>query len=117
MPGIDWSYHRPGCKTCQKAQNFFTAAQIQTVEQIDARRQPLTETAALTLARQVDRIVATRGTRVVVVDVQKDQPGAEALKSVLVGPTGNLRAPTFRVGRTLVVGFHEPSYREVFGLQ
>lgn len=29
----------------------------------------------------------------------------------MLGPTGNLRAPTFRIGRTLVVGFHEETYR------
>jgi hypothetical protein len=31
------------------------------------------------------------------------------------GPTGNLRAPTLRVGRTLVVGFDEATYRKVLG--
>jgi hypothetical protein len=31
----------------------------------------------------------------------------------MLGPTGNLRAPTLRVGRTLVVGFDEETYRKV----
>ncbi|HVS66894.1 MAG TPA: hypothetical protein VMT85_25685 [Thermoanaerobaculia bacterium] len=30
----------------------------------------------------------------------------------LLGPTGNLRAPTVRVGDTLLVGFDEDQYRE-----
>ena len=33
--------------------------------------------------------------------------------AVALGPTGNLRAPTFRKGKTLVVGFEESAYREV----
>jgi hypothetical protein len=36
------------------------------------------------------------------------------LKSLVLGPTGNLRAPTLRVGRTLVVGFDADTYRAVF---
>ena len=30
-------------------------------------------------------------------------------------PTGNLRAPTMRVGKTLLVGFDESSYADVLG--
>ena len=33
----------------------------------------------------------------------------------LLGPTGNLRAPTMRVGKTLLVGFDESSYADVLG--
>ena len=31
----------------------------------------------------------------------------------MLGPTGNLRAPTLRVGRTRIVGFDEETYRGV----
>ena len=34
--------------------------------------------------------------------------------SALLGTTGNLRAPTLRVGDTLLVGFNEAVYAEVF---
>ena len=88
---------------------------IETVEQIDARKTKMQAADALDLAKQVDRIVAAKGSKVVTLDLKKDKPDSETLKSVLLGPTGNLRAPTFRVGRTLVVGFHEETYRSVFG--
>ena len=42
-------------------------------------------------------------------------PGGEATKekvAALLGPTGNLRAPTIRVGKTLLVGFNESSYEK-----
>ncbi len=32
----------------------------------------------------------------------------------MLGPTGNLRAPTLRVGKTLIVGFNEEAYAEHF---
>lgn len=38
---------------------------------------------------------------------------AEAVAAML-GPTGNLRAPTLRLGKTLIVGFSEPVFEKVF---
>jgi hypothetical protein len=40
--------------------------------------------------------------------------GDDAVTAML-GPTGNLRAPTVKVGKTLVVGFSEDAYREALG--
>lgn len=31
----------------------------------------------------------------------------------MLGPTGNLRAPTMRIGKTTVVGFHEDAFSDV----
>ena len=33
----------------------------------------------------------------------------------IMGPSGNLRAPTLKVGKTLLVGFHEDAYEQVMG--
>jgi len=33
----------------------------------------------------------------------------------MLGPTGNLRAPTLRRGSTLLVGFNEGVYRKTLG--
>ena len=41
--------------------------------------------------------------------------GEEALAALLLGPTGNLRAPTLRRGTTLVVGFNADLYDSLFG--
>jgi hypothetical protein len=49
-------------------------------------------------------------------NLREQSPNLEELAPRLLGPTGNLRAPTLRVGTTLVVGFHEAAYREVLGL-
>ncbi len=38
----------------------------------------------------------------------------EAILAML-GPTGNLRAPTLVVGKTILVGFNEDVYEKVFG--
>jgi hypothetical protein len=44
--------------------------------------------------------------------------GGKATKDIvekMVGATGNLRAPTIRVGKKLIVGFNEDLYTTVFG--
>lgn len=70
---------------------------------------------ALKLLDGVTRFVAAKGKKVVTFDLAADRPGDDVLLSHLIGPTGNLRAPTARVGSTLVVGFNEEAYREVLG--
>ena len=37
------------------------------------------------------------------------------LSRALLGPSGNLRAPTLKVGDTLLVGWCEPGWLEFFG--
>lgn len=56
---------------------------------------------------------ATRGKQVVHLDLRREKPDPATLKALLLGPTGNLRAPTLRKGRTLLVGFDEATYAEV----
>ena len=63
----------------------------------------------------MDTLYVVRGKRVVHVDLSKDKPDRATLLGLLLGPTGNLRAPTLRKGRTLVVGFDEATYRQVLG--
>jgi arsenate reductase-like glutaredoxin family protein len=44
------------------------------------------------------------------------EPGKAAGKEIvdaMLGPTGNLRAPCIRVGKTLLVGFNTDAYRDV----
>ena len=65
------------------------------------------------LAKQVDEIYAAKGKKMVHLDMKRDRPDTATLRSVLIGPSGNLRAPTLRVRRTLLVGFDEAAYRKV----
>jgi arsenate reductase-like glutaredoxin family protein len=63
----------------------------------------------------VDELHVTKGKRVVRVDLRKQRPPDAELLSLLLGPSGNLRAPTVRRGRRLVVGFDETTYRSLVG--
>ena len=48
-------------------------------------------------------------------EIQSARNTREEILSLLLGPTGNLRAPTARVGKTLLVGFSPEAYRQVLG--
>lgn len=99
--------------TCGKTQEFLAKNQVETVEIVDAKKNTKSEKDALVLARKVDEIYAAKGKKLVHIDMRKDKPDAAALKAVLLGPTGNLRAPTLRIGRTLLVGFEPETYQRV----
>ncbi len=74
-------------------------------ETVDAKKQRFGKKEALALAATVDTIYSMRGTKVVHLDLKKDKPDEATLLASLLGPSGNLRAPTVRQGRTLLVGF------------
>ena len=63
----------------------------------------------------VDEVYATKGKKVIHLDLKRDKPDRATLDGVLIGPSGNLRAPTLRRGRTLLVGFDAAMYARVLG--
>ncbi len=67
---------------------------------------------ALRLAEASSRVIVARGKKVVAFDMVRDPPDRATLLKALLGPTGNLRAPTIRRGKTLLVGFSEERYAE-----
>jgi hypothetical protein len=46
---------------------------------------------------------------------QRFAAGDDGLGTAALGPTGNLRAPTLRVGKQWIVGFQEQAWAELFG--
>ena len=101
--------------TCKKAQGFLETVDIRVAEQLEASKVRLGSKEALKLLDGIDRLVAMRGKRITSYDLKKDRPDDATLLGHLLGPTGNLRAPTARVGRTLLVGFNDDTYRELLG--
>jgi hypothetical protein len=79
----------------------------------DASKDRRDREAALALAKTADRIVVARGKKVVSFDMKKAPPDEETLAAHLLGPTGNLRAPTLRRGKTLLVGFSQEAYQQL----
>lgn len=70
---------------------------------------------ALALARGMDQIIAARGPKLVFFDMAQSPPSDDTLLKHLLGPSGNLRAPTIRRGRCLFIGFHPEELQKFLG--
>jgi hypothetical protein len=76
-------------------------------EERPSRSRPLTDADAKALLKDVDLVTLARG------KTARTLPAREVSLDDLRGPTGNFRAPMLRVGRRLLVGWHEESLREL----
>ena len=63
----------------------------------------------------MNKIHAAKGKKVVTFDLKKEKPDKAVILQHIMGPTGNLRAPTLRRGKTLMVGFNDGIYSRMFG--
>ena len=70
---------------------------------------------ALALVRQAQRLVAAKGKKITTIDLRIAPPADDVLAGLLLGPSGNLRAPTMRVGQTILVGYNDQAFTEIFG--
>jgi hypothetical protein len=101
---------------CKKAQGFLESHEFAApAEVVDAGKHKRGRDEALKLAKSVRTVVVARGKKVVTFDMKTSPPDDDTLAAHLLGPTGNLKAPTLRLGDTLLVGFGEAAYQEVLG--
>ena len=81
-------------------------------ETIPASRK-LGQQRAAELVDAAARVVVAKGKRVREFDPGSDDK--ETIIKAMLGPTGNLRAPTLVVGDTVMVGFNDEQYDELLG--
>src|SRR6267142_207860 len=96
--------------TCQRAEEFLSHKNVKIKVQVDAKKERIGPAAAVKLARSVDKLWVAKGKKVVFFDLKQDKPSDAELHKVLLGPSGNLRAPTIRKGNELYVGFHPEEF-------
>jgi arsenate reductase-like glutaredoxin family protein len=83
-------------------------------EVVDARTMKMGKPQIAALLRMSSKVVASKGKTVTNFNLKKDPPVEKVLYESLLGPTGNLRAPTLRMGKTLIVGFNEDTWKKLF---
>jgi arsenate reductase-like glutaredoxin family protein len=102
--------------SCKKAQGFLEEHDwTVSGSVVDASKDRRGRDEAIRLARSAAKVVAARGKKMVTFDMKADPPDDDTLAEHLLGPTGNLKAPTLRIGDTLLVGFGEEAYRQILG--
>jgi arsenate reductase-like glutaredoxin family protein len=90
------------------------AHDIAIVETVNASKK-LGRADALGMVRQAKRLIAAKGKKVTAVDVTAKSPSDDELAALMLGPTGNMRAPTMRVGQTVLVGYHDQVFADELG--
>ena len=88
---------------------------MEAKEEVNAKKEKYQKPDALKMLKSATELFAARGKKVVKLNLKKDQPTEEEVLKLMLGPTGNLRAPTLRVGKKLIVGFNPEMYGELFG--
>jgi hypothetical protein len=84
-----------------------------TVDETVSASRKLGRKEAEKLFREASRVVISKGRK-----VDEFKPVGRVEKegvAKMLGSTGNLRAPALRVGKTVLIGFNEDVYSEVFG--
>ncbi len=67
------------------------------------------------LFKDASKVLVAKGKKIESFDMVKDPPSMATLGKVALGPTGNLRAPTIRTGKTWLIGFNTEMFGETFG--
>jgi arsenate reductase-like glutaredoxin family protein len=65
--------------------------------------------------REASKLIVARGKKVVTFNMKKDEPTDEELLKLIMGRSGNLRAPTLRRGKTVLVGYSADAYEQTLG--
>ncbi len=112
---IKWMYHRKNCNTCAESLAFLDANEIDVSELVDCKKNPKAGSEALEILKDVDKVYSVIGKTVRVVELNDTRPADSELLKLLLGPTGNLRAPTIKFDDTVVVGFENDTYSNLLG--
>lgn len=78
---------------------------------MDARKETISEDAALELINSFKKIVVSRGKKILKFKVE--QNNIDEIMKISLGRTGNLRSPAVLTGDTLYVGFNDSIYKDL----
>jgi hypothetical protein len=84
---------------------------LQALEKVPASRKLGRDDAARLLG-DASRLIVAKGKKINEWKLDA-RPAKEQIEAML-GPTGNLRAPTLKVGKTILVGFDEKTFEGIF---
>ena len=65
---------------------------------------------AIALASKASTLMVSKGKKAATFNLSSG--ASEEAIDAMLGPTGNMRSPTLKVGKTLLVGFNEEQYSE-----
>ena len=99
--------------TCKRAQEFLATNKISISIQTNATKERFGLENARGLLRNADHLYSSRGRKFVHLKLEGEDLTSEEVSKWMLGPTGNLRAPTLVYGRSVYVGFNEEAYQGI----
>lgn len=92
---------------------MFAEKGIGITEAVEARKQKIEGDDAWAVLESAKELIVGRGKKFQIFDPKKDDK--EPILKVCLGRTGNLRAPTLKMGDRVVVGFNDDMYEQFVG--
>ena len=89
---------------------MFETKGIEVGEVVEARKQKIADQDAWEILGAGKELIVGRGKKFQTFDPSSDD--REAILKVCLGRTGNLRAPTLKMGDRIVVGFNDDMYEQ-----
>ncbi len=78
----------------------------------NARQAVYTEKDFTNIFKGIDLLIAFKGKKVEQFDMKSKKYDKALLKKMILGPTGNFRAPAIKKGKKMFIGFNEESYKQ-----
>jgi len=94
--------------SCKKAQKFFEQSAVEIELTVDPREEPIDSEIAWQKILGAKRLAVVKGK--IFKDLLISERNREEILASVIGPSGKLRVPTFKVGDYYVVGFNEEMY-------
>jgi len=88
----------------------FNEKNIIPVKVVEARKQKIHDDEAWNILSSADEIVVGRGKKFQI--LKPSEENKEKILKVCLGRTGNLRAPSLKIGNRMIVGFNEDMYAQ-----
>lgn len=100
---------------CRKADEFIGQQDVTIRETQDARKQRFGPDDLDALFAGASKVIVGRGKKHEVFDLNSRDLDRAALMKSALGPSGNLRAPAVRAGKTWLIGFQQDAWVKVLG--
>lgn len=88
---------------------------MSVAEIVDAKKVRFSGAEALNVVRQAEELWIAKGKNVRRVKLTKEPIEDDDLRKLILGPSGNLRAPAIRRGRRMFIGFEPTEFAKFVG--
>lgn len=93
---------------------FLAQVDVRIQTEDDARKRRLGPDEVRDLLQDVSQVWVARGKSFERLELKGGAVDVDEILKKVIGPSGNLRAPTLRLGRKLIVGFYPEMYATLF---